>query len=94
MSPEANSISAISGLAGLFKFNLNFEEEESKTKLSKNSYINSTQFIYTLYTSRGPTANLRTTALPTFGMNMIGTKGAGQKINRTVQHPYAKKQLE
>lgn len=51
--PEANSISVISGLPCLFKFNLNFEKEEkSKMKLGTNTVHKivhqATQFIYTL----------------------------------------------
>lgn len=62
--PEANSISVISGLPCLFKFNLNFEKEEkSKMKLGTNTVHKivlhqATQFIYT-YTSRGSTSDLK-----------------------------------
>lgn len=61
--PEANSISVISGLPCLFKFNLNFEKEEkSKMKLGTNTVHKivhqATQFIYT-YTSRRSTSDLK-----------------------------------
>lgn len=90
--PEANSISVISGLPCLFKFNLNFEKEEkSKMKLGTNTVhkiVHTTSYSIHLHIYfKGINIRFkRTTPLPTkkntlfpLACRMIGTKGAAVK---------------